>query len=100
MFDKLMSQMQEQASEIKKKLDETFVEAVAENGLVKVKATANKKIVSVEINDAIVNDKEMIEDLVITAVNKALEKAEEIAQKETGNMAKDLLPGNFGNMFG
>ncbi len=100
MFDKLMSQMQEQAEEIKKKLDSTIIEAEAENGFVKVKVTANKKILSVEISDEIVNDKEVIEDLLIVAVNKALYKAEEITQKETGNMAKDILPGGFGNMFG
>ncbi|MCD6556903.1 MAG: YbaB/EbfC family nucleoid-associated protein [Bacteroidetes bacterium] len=100
MFDKLMSQMQEQAEEIKKKLDNTIVEAEVENGLIKVKATGNKKILSVEISDDIVNDKEALEDLLIVAINKTLEKAEEVSQKETGAMAKDMLPGGFGNMFG
>jgi len=100
MFDKLMSQMQEQAEEIKKKLDNTVVEAEAENGLIKVKATGNKKILSVEISDDIINDKETLEDLLIVAINKTLEKAEEVSQKETGAMAKDMLPGGFGNMFG
>ena len=100
MFDKLMSQMQEQAEEIKKKLDNTVVEAEAENGLIKVKATGNKKILSVEISDDIINDKETLEDLLIVAINKTLEKAEEVSQKETGTMAKDMLPGGFGNMFG
>ncbi len=99
MFDKLMSQMQEQAEEIKKKLKTTVVEAETENGSVKVKATADKKILSVEISDEIVGDKEAVEDLIIVAVNKALEKAEEISQKETGNLAKNILPGNFGNIF-
>ena len=100
MFDKLMSQMQEQAEEIKKKLDNTVVEAEAENGLIKVKATGNKKILSIEISDDIINDKEALEDLLIVAINKTLEKAEEVSQKETGAMAKDMLPGGFGNMFG
>ena len=99
MFDKLMSQMQEQADEIKKKLDDTIVEAEAENGLVKVSAAANKKILSVEISENIAGDKDKIEDLIIVAVNKVLEKAEEISQKETENMAKNMLPGGFGNMF-
>ena len=99
MFDNLMSQMQEQANEIKKKLEETIVEAEAEGGLVKVKATGNKKILSIEISYDIINDKEAIEDLVIVAVNKAIEKAEEIASNETGNMAQGLLP-DLGNLFG
>jgi len=100
MFDKLMSQMQEQAEEIKKKLDNTVVEAEVENGFIKVKANGNKKILSVEISDDIVNDKEALEDLLIVAINKTLEKAEDVSQKETGAMAKDMLPGGFGNMFG
>ncbi|MCF6367136.1 MAG: YbaB/EbfC family nucleoid-associated protein [Bacteroidales bacterium] len=98
MFDNLMSQMQEQANEIKKKLDETVVEADAENGLVKVKATGNKKILSIDISNEIINDKEAIEDLVIVAVNKAIEKAEEIAEKETGGMAQGILP-DLENLF-
>ena len=99
MFDNLMSQMQEQANEIKKKLNNTVVEAEAENGLIRVKATGNKKILSIEISNDIADDKEAIEDLVVVALNKALEKADEIAAKETGNMTKDMLPG-LENLFG
>ncbi|MCD4794981.1 MAG: YbaB/EbfC family nucleoid-associated protein [Bacteroidales bacterium] len=99
MFDNLMSQMQEQANEIKMKLDNTIVEGEAENGLVKVKATGNKKILSIEISDDLADDKEAVEDLVIVAVNKALEKADEVAAKETGDLAKDVLP-DIGNLFG
>jgi len=98
MFDNLMSQMQEQANEIKKKLDKTIVEADAENGLVKVKATANKKILSIDISNDIINDKEAIEDLVIVAINRAIEKAEKIAEKETGSLAQGMLP-DLGNLF-
>jgi len=100
MLNKLMSQMQEQANEIKKKLEDTVIEAEVENGSVKVKASADKKILSVEISDEILNDKEAVEDLVALAINKVLEKAEEISQKETGAMTKNILPGGFGNIFG
>ena len=99
MFENLMSQMQEQAAEIKKKLDKTIVEANAENGLVKVSATANKKILSLEISPEILNNKDVIEDLVIVAINKVLEEAEKITEQETGNMAEGLMP-DLGSMFG
>ena len=99
MFDNLMSQMQEQANEIKKKLEETIVEGEAEGGLVKVKATGNKKILSIDISNDIINDKEAIEDLVIVAVNRAIEKADEIAEKETGSMTQGLFP-DLGGLFG
>ena len=99
MFDNLMSQMQEQANEMKKKLDTMTVEAEAESGLVKVTANGNKKILSIEISPDILEDKEAVEDLVIVAVNRALEKAEELASKETGDLAQGMLP-DLGNLFG
>ncbi len=100
MFDKIMTQMQEQATQTKKRLDNTVVEAEAENGLVKITATGNKKILSIEINEKIAGNKETVEDLVILAVNKVLEKAEEIAQKETESMAKNVFADGLGNIFG
>jgi DNA-binding YbaB/EbfC family protein len=99
MFDNLLSQMHEQAEEMKKKLNDIIVETEAENGLVKVKANGNRKIIGLEISEEIVGNKETIEDLVIVAINKAIEKAEEIANKETGDMAKNILP-DIGNLFG
>ncbi len=94
-----MEQMQEQAAEIKKKLDKTILEGIAENNLVIVKVTGNKKIISIEISDKIANDKAAIEDLIIVATNKAIEKADKVAEKETSSMAKGILP-DLGGMFG
>lgn len=99
MFDNLLSQMQDQATEIKQKLDKTIVEGQSENGLVKVTANGNKKILSISISDEIANEKETIEDLTIVAINKAINKAEEIAEKESKAMANNMLP-NMGNIFG
>jgi len=98
MLDKLMSQMQSQTEEVKKKLNSIIIEKEAENGLIKVKANANKKILSVEINDEIANDKETIEDLIIVAINKAIEEAEIISEKEMGSIAQGLMP-NLGGLF-
>jgi len=91
--------MQEQAEEIKKKLEETIVEAEVENGLIKLKANGNKRILSIELSYEILNDKEAIEDLLIVGINKVLEKAEKIAETETGSMAKGMFP-DLGNLFG
>jgi len=98
MLDKLMSQMQSQTEEVKKKLNSIIIEKEAENGLIKVKANANKKILSIEINDKIANDKDTIEDLIIVAVNKAIEEAEIISEKEMGNIAQGLMP-NLGGLL-
>jgi DNA-binding YbaB/EbfC family protein len=91
--------MQSQTDEMKKKLENMFVEAEAENGLIKVTATGNKRITNISINDEIISDKEALEDLIIVAVNKAIVKAEELHEKEMGSIAQNMLPG-FGNIFG
>ncbi len=102
MLDQLMSQMQEQTEEATKKLDSIIVMGEAENGLVKVSSTGNKKIINIEISDEIAGDKEAIEDLVIVAVNRAIEKAEEVHEKEMGGIAQGMLPdlGNLGGLLG
>ena len=61
MFGDIMGKMQEakkMMEEKKRKLDSVFVEGVAENGLVKVTANANKKITNITIADELFEDKE------------------------------------------
>jgi len=99
MFDKLMAQMQEQTETAKKKLDTMFVTEQAENGLVKATVTGNKKLTNIEISQDIADDKEAIEDLVIVAVNKALEAAEKVYEQEMGGIAQDMM-GGAGGMGG
>ncbi len=90
-----LKEMQQQTEEIKKRLDTISVTGEAENGLIKVVATGNKKITSITIADSLMadNDKEQIEDLMIVAVNKAIEKAENVSNAEMAGAAKGMLPG-------
>jgi len=99
MLEKIMQQMQSQTDDAKKKLDTIFVEAEAENGMVKVTSNGNKKITNITISDEIADDKEAIEDLMIIAVNRALEEADKVNEKEMGSIAQNMLPG-MGNIFG
>ena len=97
MFGDMMGkiqEMQQKTEEIKKRLDNVQVDADAENGKVKAVCTGNRKIVSISISDELKNgDKEELEDLVILAVNRALEKAEKLAEVEMAGAAKGMLPG-------
>jgi hypothetical protein len=90
-----LQEMQQQTEKIKKRLDTISVEGEAENGLIKVIATANKKITSITIADSLMadGDKEQIEDLMIVAINKAIEKAENVSNAEMAGAAKGMLPG-------
>ena len=100
MFDKLMA-AQQKAEEIKKRLDTVSVFGEAENGAIKVTSTANKLITAIEIDETFYaeNDKEALEELLLTAVNKALAKADEVSAVEMQSATKDML-GGLGGMFG
>jgi len=100
MFDKLMA-AQQKAEEIKKRLDTVSIFAEVEGGAIKVTATANKAITAIEINEDFFKDadKEELEELLLTAVNKVLQQAEEVSANEMQSATKDML-GGLGGMFG
>ncbi len=55
----------------------------------------NKQIVSIEMDNDVVDpsDKEMLEDLIVAGVNKALEKAEVASKEKMQEMYKNMMPG-------
>ncbi|MES2829015.1 MAG: YbaB/EbfC family nucleoid-associated protein [Bacteroidota bacterium] len=100
MFDKLMA-AQQKADEIKAKLDTIPVYGEVEGGAIRVTATANKAITAIDIDEEFYKsaDREEIEELLLTAVNKALTQAEQVSASEMSAMTKDML-GGLGGMFG
>jgi len=94
MFGKF-SELQEKMEETKKELKKVTVEAEAGGGMVKVKANGERKIIRIDLDKDVIDpdDKEMLEDLVVAGVNKALDKAEEAAQKKMQDTYKDMIPG-------
>ena len=85
-------EMQGRAAEMQDRLGKLHVEGTAGGGLVTVAATGQQKIIGVNIDQSLLadGDKEMLEDLLVAAVNQALEKAKNAAGEEmaklTGNM--------------
>ena len=98
-FGKIMKQakkMQEDMLRIQEELRDKHLEATAGGGVVKVTASGDGKIVSVEIDPEVIdpNDVEMLQDLVLSAVNQAIEKAAEMSQAEMAKITGGLgLPG-------
>lgn len=94
MFGKI-SDMQAKIKEVQDRLSEVIVEAEAGGGMVTVKANGKREIISIELDRDVIDpdDKEMIEDLVVAGVNKALEKAEEASKAKMQEVYKDILPG-------
>ncbi|NBB76392.1 MAG: YbaB/EbfC family nucleoid-associated protein [Bacteroidetes bacterium] len=94
MFGKI-SDMQAKMKKVQDSLSELVVEAEAGGGMVKVKANGNRQVISIELDPDVIDpeDKEMVEDLVVAGVNKALEKAEESAKEKMQDVYKEILPG-------
>ena len=92
---------QQKAGEVKKRLDAISVSGVAEGGKITVTANANKVVQSIHIDSAFLADadKDEIEELLVVAINKALEQAENISQSEMAAMTKSMF-GDLGGMFG
>lgn len=91
-------QVQTQMEEAQKKLDSLEVEGQAGGGLVKVKATAKGRVLSVTIDDSLMKaeDKQMLEDLVAAAFNDARNRADTVSGEEMGKMTSGMqLPPGF-----
>ena len=95
---KFQAEMQRMQEEAKKKT----VEASAGGGMVTVVATGGGEVISIKIEKEAVNpeDVEMLEDLVLAAVNEALRRAQDLVQDEMSKLTGGLqLPG-LGGLFG
>lgn len=100
MFDKLF-EAQQKAGEAKNRLDAITVTGTAEGGKITVTANANKVIQSVNIDDGFYKeaDREELEELLLVALNKAMEQADNVSQSEMAAMTKEMF-GGLGGMFG
>lgn len=74
-----VQQMQERMGKLQQELESDTVEASAGGGAVKVVATGTQKLVSVTVDPSAAEDVEMLQDLVLAAVNEALDKSREHA---------------------
>jgi nucleoid-associated protein EbfC len=94
MFGKI-NDLQNKVKEAQERLGEVTVEAEAGGGMVKVKANGKRQVISIEVDRDVIDpdDKEMLEDLIVAGVNKALEKAEEAGKEKMQEVYKDLMPG-------
>jgi nucleoid-associated protein EbfC len=96
---KLMKQaarMQQQIEQTQSTLAARTVEATSGGGAVKATATCDGKLKSVKIDPAAMDPKDvtLLEDLVLTAVNSALDQAKEINTQEMGKVTQGFsLPG-------
>jgi DNA-binding YbaB/EbfC family protein len=89
---KQLQQMQARMSKIQEELGEKTVTGTAGGGMVTVVASGHQKVLSVTLKPEVVDpsDVEMLQDLILAAVNDALEKARDLAAKELGSVTGGL----------
>jgi DNA-binding YbaB/EbfC family protein len=97
-MNKLMQQvgeMQEQMQKAQEELGHETVEASAGGGMVSVTATGTGEIKQIKIDPKAIdpNDAEMLEDMVLAAVNEAIRSARSLQESKLGGLAGGALGG-------
>lgn len=92
---KQAQEMQSQIEEVQNQLSDMMIDADAGGGMVSVKVNGKQEVLELNIEDsALKEEKEMLEDLIISAINKALSKA----QAESQNKMNSVTGGMMGGM--
>ncbi len=97
-MQQLMKQAQKMQEQLQKQMETTVVEATAGGGMVSVKMNGNKQLISIQIDSEVFSsgDKDMLQDLVVAAVNAAIRKVDEALAGQLGSMTGGLkIPGLF-----
>lgn len=95
---KQVKKMQEQMMKAQEELGTKTIEGTAGGGVVTVSVNGHKKLLDIKIKPEAVDpeDIEMLQDLVLTAVNDALTKADELANQDMGKYTGGMkIPGLF-----
>lgn len=88
---KQAQQMQENMKRAQAELANVEVEGQAGSGMVKVTMTCQHQVKRVSIDDSLLSDdKEMLEDLIVTALNDAVRKVETTTQERMGGLMAGL----------
>jgi DNA-binding YbaB/EbfC family protein len=82
--------MQDRMNKVQAELETETVEASAGGGAVTVVATGTQKLVSVRISSDVASDTDMLQDLVVAAVNEAMEKSKAMAASKMQSVASGL----------
>ena len=97
-FQQMMKQAQQMQEKLQKQMESTVVDATAGGGMVSVKMNGQKQLLSIQIDQEVFagGHKDMLQDLIVAAVNEGIRKVDETMQSQLGGLAGGLkIPGLF-----
>jgi nucleoid-associated protein EbfC len=91
---KQIQKMQERMTQVQEELEQKTVVGDAGGGMVKVTANGKQRLTAIAIEKEVINpdEREMLEDLILAAANKAIEESQKLAQDEMSKVTSGLLP--------
>ena len=95
-MQQMLKQAQKMQEELQKQMEQTVIEASAGGEMVSVKMNGNKQLLSIEIDPEVLGggDREMIQDLIVAAINEATRRVDEAMRGQLGNLTAGLnIPG-------
>jgi DNA-binding YbaB/EbfC family protein len=95
-LQQMMKQAQQMQEKLQKQMESTVVDATAGGGMVSVKMNGQKQLLSIQIDQEVFagGDKDMLQDLIVAAVNEGIRKVDETMQSQLGSLAGGLkIPG-------
>jgi nucleoid-associated protein EbfC len=87
-----LRETQQKVEDTKKRLGTVLIDEQSSDGLLKVTITANRTIKSITVEDALLEDKEQLEDYLVLVMNKAIDRASAVNQTELDAVSKMDLP--------
>jgi DNA-binding YbaB/EbfC family protein len=100
MFDNLFGNVEQQQKELQETLAQIQVEGEAGDGAIKVVANANQKILNISIDKSKLDweDSEEVEDLLLVAINRTLDKAAAAQAVESQKSLQKMMPPGMGGL--
>jgi nucleoid-associated protein EbfC len=97
-MQQMLKQAQQMQEKLQKQMEATVVDATAGGGMVSIKMNGQKQLLSIQIDPEVFTggDKDMLQDLIIAAVNEGIRKVDEAMAGQLGSLTGGLkIPGLF-----